>query len=56
MEASLPACAAQASRGDPQASRLRAWLDVELRRWRAAGHRATLWWRDDDRQPEARSA
>lgn len=31
-----------------------AWLDVELRRWRAAGHRATLWWRDDDaRVPSA---
>jgi hypothetical protein len=25
-----------------------AWLDIELRRWRAAGRRATLWWRDDD--------
>lgn len=31
-----------------------AWLEVELRRWRAAGHRATLWWRDDDaRAPSA---
>lgn len=24
------------------------WLELELRRWRAAGRRATLWWRDDD--------
>ena len=31
-----------------------AWLDVELRRWRAAGRPATLWWRDDDaRAPTA---
>lgn len=30
------------------------WLDLELRRWRAAGRRATLWWRDDDaRAPSA---
>ena len=29
-----------------------AWLEVELRRWRDAGRRATLWWRDDDaREP-----
>jgi hypothetical protein len=28
------------------------WLELELRRWRAAGRYATLWWRDDD----ARSA
>jgi hypothetical protein len=27
-----------------------AWLDIELRRWRAAGRRAALWWRDDDAQ------
>lgn len=31
-----------------------AWLDVELRRWRAAGQPVTLWWRDDDaRAPSA---
>lgn len=30
------------------------WLEVELRRWRAAGRRVRLWWRDDDaRAPSA---
>jgi hypothetical protein len=32
------------------AARMNAWqaLDAELALWRAAGRRATLWWRDDD--------
>ena len=27
-------------------------LDLELQRWRTAGHRAVLWWRDDDARGE----
>lgn len=26
----------------------RLWLELELRRWRTAGQKAQLWWRDDD--------